>query len=182
MMVTAALDQHSISDVEKGMKSYVTVDVDGEQRLDGTISFVSPIPSRTVTAEQKSDEENLVGGKNEYEIWVDLARQNDKLRLGMTLKTTIVLAEAKQVFAVPYSCIIEEDASCFVEVFDADNGWENEEAHETEPKRIAVKKGLETDYYVEIISDELAEGMEIRQPEQMDMKMQADYGEETYEQ
>ena len=48
-------------------------------------------------------------------------------------------------------------------------GKKDKNAKETVPTRdITVKKGLETDYYTEVISDEIKEGMRVLVPESKD--------------
>lgn len=166
MLVSAAVDQYSISDVEKGMKSYIKVNAAGDEALDGVVSFVSPIPKKSVTGKQNSTENAGSSNSNDYEVWISLNKQNKRLRLGMTLKTTIVQSEAQNVFAVPYNCIMEEDGKQYIEVVDNSAGKDEDLAGQAAGrKKVFVKKGLEADYYVEIISDELREGMEVLVPQ-----------------
>ena len=78
---------------------------------------------------------------------------DDRMRVGMTAKASVILDSAKNVICVPYDCVKtnEDDGSFYVTVIE-DDGTK---------KDIKVKKGLESDYYVEVKGDGLKKGMTI---------------------
>ena len=62
------------------------------------------------------------------------------------------------VWAVPSECVIaKDDGSYYIEIADNDEG--------TEKHELTVQKGLEGSLYVEVISDELKDGMKVIVPE-----------------
>lgn len=69
----------------------------------------------------------------------------------MTAKTSIVLTSAKDALTLPYDCV-ETDAvgSYYVTLEDG--------------TKLTVEKGVESDYYVQVISDEISEGAKVQIP------------------
>ncbi|MCQ2514827.1 MAG: HlyD family efflux transporter periplasmic adaptor subunit [Ruminococcus sp.] len=84
----------------------------------------------------------------------DESVDNYNIYPGFTVSVKIVIAERHDIIAVPYDSIAEDENGCYyVEKYD--------ETTDTS-ERILVEKGLVTDYYVEIISDQLSEGDKIK--------------------
>jgi multidrug efflux pump subunit AcrA (membrane-fusion protein) len=83
----------------------------------------------------------------------------------MNAKVTITIDSAKNALTIPVSALQEdEDGSYFVEVAeDADN---NGYADTEDFKKVKVTQGLLTDYYVQIESSEIKEGMFVVIPEE----------------
>ena len=78
---------------------------------------------------------------------------SDRLRIGMAAKLTIIEKEKKNVLSLPGNVIqMKNDTDGTVTVISPD-GTERE---------VAVKIGMKTDYYVEVISDTLKEGDQVR--------------------
>ncbi len=157
--VTATVDQYDICDIKEGMKVTIKTDsVDNE--MNGTLSFVSPIPQGA--ASQNSQEQSSSGTSSDYPIEVSIdGGMEDRLRIGMTAKITILQQEADNVLTVPDSCVqTAEDGSLYVERADFD---ENGNAVAT-GEHITVSYGIKTDYYVEVKGDGLEEGMNLVVP------------------
>ena len=93
-----------------------------------------------------------------YTVKIALDTPNDRLRLGMNAKLSIIVENKENVWTVPYDAVYErEDGSNYIEIL------KNEETNEIE--ELDVKKGLEGSYYIEIISDKLKENMKVVLPE-----------------
>lgn len=74
----------------------------------------------------------------------------------MTAKCSIVLEEVADVYAVPYDAVhTNSDGKSVIYVMDSASSSQ---------KEIVVTKGMESDYYVEISSDELSEGISVLLP------------------
>lgn len=70
----------------------------------------------------------------------------------MTAKCSIILEEVTDVYAVPYDAIhTNKDGESFLFVQDSSG----------EQSEMAVTKGMESGYYVEISGEELREGLQI---------------------
>lgn len=157
-VVTAMVDQYDISDITKDMKALIKTDTTGEEEMNGTVTFVSPVPASVAASSDNSDSSSGSSG-NGYEIRITVDNPSERLRIGMTAKVTLIQEEVKNVFAVPDDCISEdEDGNSAIQILE--NG---------EPRSITVTTGLKTDYYTEISSDELTEGMNVIIPDVTEM-------------
>lgn len=149
--ISATVDQYSISELTTGLPAIIKTDATENEEIQGVLSFVSPVPSSS------TDSTGKVTVTTDYPIHVDLTQQNSKLRLGMNAKTSIILAEAKSVYAVPSECIMSVNGQDQITILlDEKTG---------KTKTIQVTKGLETDYYVQISSDELKDNMKVIIPD-----------------
>lgn len=159
--VTTTVDEYDISKIQKGQRVVILTEATGEDELEGEISFVAP---STASTSISSGNAQSVGGADTasssggYEVTIDVLTKDERLRMGLTAKCSIVLEEAKDVFAVPYDAVHENsDGTTVVYV--------SEEMGTSISKReVTVSKGMESDYYVEIRGDELTEGMQIQIP------------------
>jgi len=151
LQVDATVDQYTISDITEGMSVIIKTDTTGDLEMPGTLSFVSPVPKSSV------DNTGKVTVTTDYEIKADFKEQNERLRLGMNAKTTILIAEAKNVLSVPTSCVQTDGDRKYVTVLvDETTG---------ETKEIDVTTGLETDYEIEVQGKDLKEGMTVIIPD-----------------
>lgn len=178
LIVSAAVDQYSISDVEKGMKVRVKTEATGEAEIAGILNFVSPVPKKNTNTEKTTTGSNSdTGNTNDYQVEAGFEEENSRLRLGMTAKTTIILDEVTDALVVPYNCVEEEKDKYYVTVLSEDENDDSsqqnkngdsdkiEEVVQPIQQKIEVKKGLETDYYVQIKADTLKEGMKVVVPD-----------------
>lgn len=216
-VVDATVDEYDISDIAVGMKAVIKTDATDDEELAGEVTFVAPTPNST--------QGNIGNTGNEtasYSIQITLTDINERLRIGMTAKTSILLDAREDVFAVAYDCIqTDPQGNSYIMVLnnsttsnssqgmnrpqgsgtisgnapdaanrpnasgDADSS--NNETGNFNPqtadaqgnrpskdgqttsasqsgnnvRRIQVTTGMESDYYVEIISDELTENMQV---------------------
>ncbi len=151
LQVDATVDQYTISDIAEGMSVVIKTDTTGDLEMPGTLSFVSPVPKSSI------DNNGKVTTTTDYEIKADFKEQNERLRLGMNAKTTILISEAKNVLSVPASCIQTDGDRKYVTVLvDEATG---------ETKELDITTGLETDYDVEIQGKDLKEGMTVIIPD-----------------
>jgi multidrug efflux pump subunit AcrA (membrane-fusion protein) len=175
-IVEATVDEYDISDIAKDMEAVVKTDATDDEQLAGIVTYVAPTPESSGASQGAAS-----SGSATYEIQITLSDSNDRLRVGMTAKTSILLESAKDVLAVPYDCIqSDESGNQYVEVMTgmtngaggpeqkggtddgtgvSDGEMKNGTADADQTKKIYVETGLESDYYVEVKSDELSEGM-----------------------
>lgn len=214
-LVEVTVDEYDIADIEKGMRVVVKTDATGDEELDGEVIFVAPTPTSTESSMGSSE------SQSGYLVKIQLNTTNERLRIGMTAKASIVLEESADVFAVPYDAISTNEAGesvIYVLASQGENskadreertensvsenaaqesgfgtgigkgdGEENRREEKSEnttefqpeqkggmktesteasqqslkTREIVVTVGLESDYYTEISSDELVEGMEV---------------------
>lgn len=161
LVVEAEIGEYDIPDVEVGMKVLIKTDATREEELEGRITFVATSATGTAGV---ADEAGALGAgaavsnsNATYKIKIELLTPNERLRLGMNAKLSIITEMKEDVWSVPYDCIYErEDGSNYIEIAKNEDGTEKEE--------LDVEKGLQGTYYTEIRSNELKKGMKVIMP------------------
>lgn len=206
LSVSTSVDEYNISNVKVGQKAVILTDATDEDELTGKVTFVAPSMSSASSQSSGSSDSKMVSGMDSkssssssdgYEVKIKLDKTDDRLRLDMTAKCSIVLEEAKDVLSVPFDALHEHhDGSCTITVvdeqsesnagnkasfdsegfqkgdfkddngdmkFDKDKMKDRIDSSDNElvTKEITVKKGLESDYYVEVSGEGLEEGMRV---------------------
>ena len=157
--ISTSVDEYDISNVKVGQKVIVLTATD-EDELEGEVTFVAP--STESSSGSSSSQSGESGGMTStssssdgYEVQIALKTADDRLKLGLTARCSIVEEEAADVFAVPYDAISQNTSGeSVINVSEGENG-------NVLKKQIVVTKGMESDYYVEVQSDELTEGMNV---------------------
>ena len=140
--VEAQISEYDISDIVLGQKVLIKTNATGEEEMSGTIHFISPTATST----------NMSSSDVTYNVRIRIANPSDRLRLDMSASLSIILEEHENVLTVPYNAIqLAEDGSSFVSVKAEDGSFAN----------VAVTVIMESNYYTEITSEELTEGMEV---------------------
>lgn len=156
--VTTTVDEYDISNVKKGQKVVILTEATGEDELEGEITFVAP--STSTSSDSSSSETGTPSGNSGnsssdssgYEVKIKVNSTDDRLKLGMTAKCSIILEEAENVLAVPYDAVTKNREGNTITVLEDDSSTE---------KDISVNLGMESDYYVEVQGDDLQEGMQV---------------------
>ncbi len=156
--ITTTVDEYDISDVKKGQKVVILTEATEEDELEGEITFVAP--STSSTSNSSSSESGTPSGSSGnnssdssgYEVKIQVKSTDDRLKLGMTAKCSIILEEAENVLAVPYDAVNQSKKGNTITVIEDDSSTE---------KEISVSLGMESDYYVEVQGDDLQEGMQV---------------------
>ena len=160
-IVEAEIDEYDIADVKEGMKVIIKTDATREEELEGRVIYtaVSATNSamQTGMTSAATTQMEKAGGNATYNIKIALDTPNDRLRLGMNAKLSIITEMKENVLSVPYDSVYtREDGSKYIEIAKNDTGEEKEE--------IDVKTGIEGSYYIEVISDKLKPGMKVVLP------------------
>lgn len=143
-IVTSSVDEYDISSIEKGMSAYIKTDATDDTEMNGEVTYVAISSSGNGAM-------GAISSSGSYTIKVSISNPDQKLRAGMTAKISISLEEAENVLTVPYDAVTTSpDGTSSITV--DENG---------EKKTITVETGLETDYYTEIISNDISEGMTV---------------------
>lgn len=147
LIVATEVDEYDISTIQNGMRAVIKTDATRDDELEGKISFMAPTPSQ--------------GGTSiTYRVEITLDQQDERLRLGMTAKTNIVLEDKENVLTVPYDAILSDaDGKDYITLM------EQAEDGTTTQRDVWVTVGTEGDYYVEISSEEELEGKEVLIPD-----------------
>lgn len=161
-VISTTVDEYDISKVEEGQRVAVLTEATGEDEIQGEISFVAPATGSSSLSGTTSQSAGGTGMSSTasstssgYEVKIDVKTEDERLRMGLTAKCSIVLEEAQDVYAVPYDAIHENSNGSSV-VYVSEKTEEGKSFTE-----IPVEKGMESDCYVEISGDQLREGMQI---------------------
>ena len=155
-IVEGTVDEYDISNISKDLKAVIKTDATDDDELGGIVTFVAPTPDSSASADGTQNVSTTTSAS--YSIKITLDDYDERLRIGMTAKTSIILESKENVFAVAYDCVeTDEEGNSYITV--VDDGDNDSQAQNT--KKVQVELGMESDYYVEIISDELYEGMKI---------------------
>lgn len=161
--ISTSVDEYDISNVKVGQKVIVLTEATDEDELEGEVTFVAPsTESSSGSASSQSGESGAMtssgSSSDGYEVQIALKTTDERLKLGLTARCSIVEEEAADVFAVPYDAISQNTSGeSVINVSEGENG-------NVSKKQIVVTKGMESDYYVEVQSDELTEGMKVLIP------------------
>jgi multidrug efflux pump subunit AcrA (membrane-fusion protein) len=153
--VEATVNEYDVASIQQGLPAVIKFEATGDEEFKGEVTYVSLASESTLSGTAASSalsSTSTAGSTATYKVKIKLNDVDERLRVGMTAKASVVLDSAENVFAAPYDCVQEkEDGSFFI----------NEILEDGTKKEIPVKKGLESDYYVEISGEGLKDGMTV---------------------
>lgn len=164
-VVEATVDEYDIASLSEGLSAVVKFDATDDEEFTGTLTYVAVTADSTTSTSSSSSSSS--GGSSSgsssgsgssssstsYEVKITLDSADERLRVGMTAKASVILESVTDAYAVAYDCVeTDADGNSYVTAVD-------EQGNET---KIDVTLGLESDYYVQIISDEITEGMSVK--------------------
>lgn len=152
LKISVKIKEYDILNIKEGMKVTVTCDALPDVTMQGQVSKIYLTPITTSGTDNASADNST----REYAAEIKLDEVNANLLIGMNVKTKIVLEENNDVFAVPYDAVTMNESGQSIVFTAVDDG-----SGKYTVKSIPVEKGIETDYYAAISSDELTEGMYI---------------------
>ena len=162
-IIEANIDEYDVADVKEGMEAIIRTDATRTEELKGRVIFVAPSSNESSTSSGVSGNYSTalsggasISGNATYLVKIEVLSSNDRLRLGMSAKVSIITEKSENVLSVPYNAITEkENGKKIITVI-------NDDDTQTE---IEVEIGLESGYYSEIKSDKIKEGMKVVLPE-----------------
>ena len=148
--ISTTIKEYDITSVEVGMPALIRTDAIDDKEFQGTLLEISPTASKS----GDSNNSNVL-----FDATVGVDDQQTGLRVGMNTRMDIVVAQKENVFGVPYDAVhTAEDGSSFIIVVEP---LQNEKGESFVTRYIPVTTGMETDFYMEVISDQLSEGLQI---------------------
>ena len=152
--IVSEIDEYDIPDVKVGMKVIIKTDATRDEELVGEIISVAPAATVSTASALSAA---ATSSNATYKIEIAVNTENDRLRIGMNARLSIITKEVENVLSVPYAAIEDrDDGKSYIKILDKDGVTHRE---------VEITKGLESDYYTEISSSELAEGMNVIVPE-----------------
>ena len=177
--VTTEIDEYDINKIQIGQEAVIRTNATGNLELSGTVTAIAPKASGSSSILDSGSGSSDIfsmdfssmmgssysngssGGNVTYTVTIVVNTPCDQLKIGMTAKLSIILQQGENVLSVPFDALQQaDDGSYYIEEITSVN-----EDGTTETKQIPVTTGLESDYYVEIIGDDVKEGMEVLIPE-----------------
>ena len=173
--VTTEIGEYDINQVEVGQEVVIKTNATGDDELEGVVKKVSPIATgkggNAIGDSLGFDIDGMLGdstmsglsGKSEdvtFTVTISVNTPCDKLRIGMTAKINIIQQKNKDVLSLPYNAVLTDDNETYY--VKKITGKDEEGNYKT--KKVKVVKGIESDYYTEIMNSPLKEGDEILLP------------------
>lgn len=169
-IVEAQIEEYDIPDIAVGMKVLIKTDATRDLELEGVVSHVAPRATNSGSSSSAlsgfmsgMDTSSMIGssGSATYLVKIELKEQNERLRLGMNAKTSIITEERVDVWSVPYDAVYaREDGTTYLEQVTG-----KDEEGNLITKELDVEVGIQGTYYVEVISDLINEDTEILIPD-----------------
>lgn len=153
LIVESEIDEYDIADIEVGMKVLIKTDATRDEELEGTVIYTAPSATESVSGINGAVASNNYAT---YTVKISLDTPNDRLRLGMNAKLSIITEKKDDIWTVPYSAIRERENGDKYIIINRKDSEEDEE--------LDITIGLEGLYYIEVISDKLEEGMKVVLP------------------
>jgi HlyD family secretion protein len=146
LIVSTSLNESDIGAVKVGQNVLVITDATSGESIEGTVSHISSAAQKTAAGAANNTSAF-------FTVEVKINKPDDRIKIGMNARLTITTEHKEGVFAVPVSAIRKtSEGSCVQVVEQSGNGY-------AQPRLIPVQTGIETASMVEIISDQLSDGM-----------------------
>ena len=151
LLVKTSLKEYDVASVQEGMLTEIKSDATGEEVFEGEVGRIYPTAVKAADGSTKTD------GGVEFETEVNLINPaSTGLRVGMNVRLSIVTQKKENVWAVPFEAV-GTDAEGQSVVYVAKPNEEGAMIATAVP----VTTGMETDFYLEISSDGLADGDQV---------------------
>ncbi|MBN2897596.1 MAG: efflux RND transporter periplasmic adaptor subunit [Clostridia bacterium] len=139
LKIEASISEYEVNSIQEGQRVEITTLSDDDKVYDGVVERIYP-----------SGE--ISGSEVFVTVLIDVLNEDTNLKPNFSANLEIMVAEKDDALLVPYDALIKTPNGYAVQVKTDDP--EN-------PQIIAVETGIESDLTVEVISDQLEEGMTI---------------------
>ena len=145
--IKTTVKEYDVGQLSVGMPVTVKADSNGTTTYQGTVKEIG------VTAVKDARGDTVNSSTAEFDITISVEPGDGRLLVGMNARATIAIESKQDALAVLYSAVAyDADGTPFVMV-----GRKNDKG-ELIAQKVPVTTGVETDYEIEIHSDELTEG------------------------
>ena len=149
LKITTRIREYDATQVQLGMAVEIRTDSTGAAVFDGEISSIDPTALRNAMG----DIANI--GDVEFGAEITVLSTETPLLIGMNTRLTVIMDRRHDILFVPFDAIhfdMAENAFVYVADIAATGGRGT-------ARLVPIEIGLETDFFVEIISNELSPGM-----------------------
>lgn len=139
LKISTSFEEYDIQNIELGMECVITSDAN-DKTLSGYVSQLSPVSGTDMNSDGTFSAEITINGTDHG------------LLIGMNAKAEVIISQKENIFVVPIDAVgTNENGEKVIYVQEGDTF-----------RPFTVETGMETDYYIQIISDRLQEGMVVR--------------------
>lgn len=144
--VTATVPEYDMVSLSTGMPVTITSDALEDESWEGALESISPV---------------AVDENGNFTVVASVTSAPGRLAVGMSAKMNIIVEEKQDIYAVPYDAVVENEAGEMVvyEYLAPASESAAQDAQTVQRREIVVETGMEADYYIEIIADELEDGL-----------------------
>ena len=149
-VIATSVKDYDIAVVGEGTPVTIRSDATGDDVYDGEVTYIAPTANKTPMGTTDTS------GDISFAADVAVTSRETRLRIGLTVRMNLIVAQEKNVLAVPYDAIYTntQGESCLLMADkQADGTWLLREQ--------IVECGLETDLDVAVKADSLTEGMTV---------------------
>lgn len=147
LKINTSIKEYDLMSVQNGMKAIISADAIPNEKYNGKVSFIAPAAKKAADGTTKSGSSTV-----EFESEIDVTDAKTDLRIGMNAKVNIIVEEKQGALAVPYDAVLTDvDGTSYIYV-----AQQNGDKYTA--KKVIVTIGMETDFLLEVISDEIKEG------------------------
>ncbi|MBO7387455.1 MAG: HlyD family efflux transporter periplasmic adaptor subunit [Lachnospiraceae bacterium] len=167
--VSAEIDEYDISKIKIGQAVKIRTNGTGDLELDGKVVSIAP---HATTLPASLGNASASSANVTYNILIDILTPNSDLKMDMTAKIVIITDSKEKCKTIPIDAFQEDEESgrFYVEIYDPTDPTKMTvtEDGKIEYEKLYVEKGMESDYYAEVISNELTEGTQVVIPSEYD--------------
>ena len=147
LKITTRIREYDAVSVHVGMEVEIRTDSTGQEIFNGVISSIAPTAMRNA----QGDIANI--SDVEFAAEVDVVSVDTPLLIGMNTRLNVLLDQRDNVFFVPFDAVdFDMFGDAYIFVADVND-------NAAVARRMPVQVGLETDFFAEIISPDLFEGL-----------------------
>lgn len=148
LKITTKIKEYDVGNVSSGMQVSIKSDSTGDAVYEGVVTKIDPTAIKTNAGETDTSSDI------EFKATVNVLSSETDLKIGANARLTIILEKKENVYFVPYDAVSTNHSGESV-IFTAEVNDQNQYI----ARQIPVSTGMETDFYVEILGPELANGM-----------------------
>jgi multidrug efflux pump subunit AcrA (membrane-fusion protein) len=150
LMVKTKIREYDLSKVAPGMPVKIKTNSTGDAEFKGVFASLDP------TAIKNAAGETDASSDVQFAATVSVVQPETPLKIGMSARLSIITAQKQDVFYVPYDAIATDSAG-----EEAIYTIAADESGKQVARKVSVKPGMYTDFYVEVEGDGLQDGMKI---------------------
>ena len=104
LFITTQIDEYDIPEIKLGQKVVIKTDATRDDELEGIVTEIAPVATASANSATSAT----------YSVKIQIITSDERLKLGMTAKLSIILDEVRNTLSVPYNAIEEKEDGTMV--------------------------------------------------------------------